>query len=292
MIDVRQPSKSAEDNAEALLLGHTANVCSLSVDPAGAFIVSGAWDSQARLWPVGKWECETVFEGHQHAVWGVLAYSSDTIITASADQKLRIFTTKGKLVREFQGGSSPIRALCRVLHNPNADFASADNEGIIKLWKLSGQQTGELRGHESFIYSLACLPTGELVSSGEDRTVRIWKDGNCVQTITHPAISVWSVAVCDETGDIVSGASDNIVRIFSRKEGRFANAETTRLFNEAVEASAIPQQTLPDINKESLPGPDFLVQKSGTKDGQVQMIKQPNGSITAHQWQTGEHASI
>lgn len=65
MIEVREPSKKPEDNAEALLLGHSHNVCSLDVDPAGRFIVSGSWDAEARIWPVGKWECETVLRGHE-----------------------------------------------------------------------------------------------------------------------------------------------------------------------------------------------------------------------------------
>lgn len=50
-------------------------------------------------------------------------------------------------------------------------------------------------------------------------------DGNCIQTITHPAISVWSVAVCPETGDIVTGASDRVVRVFSRDQARWADEE-------------------------------------------------------------------
>jgi phospholipase A-2-activating protein len=65
VIEVREPSKKPEDNAEALLLGHSHNVCSLDVDAAGRFIVSGSWDAEARIWPVGKWECETVLRGHE-----------------------------------------------------------------------------------------------------------------------------------------------------------------------------------------------------------------------------------
>ena len=38
------------------------------------------------------------------------------------------------------------------------------------------------------------------------------------------------------------------------------------------------------VNKEQLPGPEFLQQKSGTKDGQVQMIREADGSVTAHTW--------
>lgn len=179
-----------------------------------------------------------------------------------------------------------VRALCRVSkgHASGADFASASNDGVIRLWTLSGRQVGELHGHDSFIYSLASLPSGELISSGEDRTVRIWQGYECVQTITHPAISVWGVRACAENGDIVSGASDRIVRVFTRDKRRYAAAEALRQFEESIKASAIPQQQLGDVNKEKLPGPEFLQQKSGTKEGQVVMIREGDGSVTAHQW--------
>lgn len=81
IIEVRQPGKAPEENAEALLLGHSNNVCALDVSPEGDFIVSGSWDGTARLWGVGKWECEALLEGHEGSVWTVLAYDRKTIIT-------------------------------------------------------------------------------------------------------------------------------------------------------------------------------------------------------------------
>ncbi len=74
------------------------------------------------------------------------------------------------------------------------------------------------------------------MSSGEDRTARIWNGRECVQTITHPAISVWSVAVCRESGDIVSGASDKMALVFTRSQDRVANAEVLRAFEESVKS--------------------------------------------------------
>jgi phospholipase A-2-activating protein len=142
----------------------------------------------------------------------------------------------------------------------------------------------ELHGHENFIYSLAALPDGQLASSSEDRTLRIWDSQKCIQTITHPAISVWAVAACSANGDIVTGASDRIVRIFTRATERYADPAAIEQFNDDVRSSSIPQQALPNINKEQLPGPEFLTQKSGTKEGQVQMITEANGNISAYQW--------
>lgn len=282
-IEVRQPSKMLFEQAEALLHGHSNTICTLDVDPEGSFIVSGAWDNEARVWSIGKWECESILEGHEGSVWAVLAYDSETIITGCADQKIRLFHKTGKRLSSFQASKAPVRALCRLpaTHPSGGNFASADNEGVIRFWKLTGKLMGEACGHESFIYSLASLSTGEIVSSGEDRTLRIWKGSDCVQTITHPAISIWSVAVCPDNGDIVSGTSDKIVRVFTRSDDRVADKCTLNEFENSVKNSAIP---MPDINKEKLPGPDFIKSKSGTKDGQVQMIRENDGSITAYTW--------
>jgi phospholipase A-2-activating protein len=187
-----------------------------------------------------------------------------------------------------------VRALCKLPpgHPSGAEFASASNDGIIRLWTINGKQLGELHGHESFIYSLASTASGEIVSSGEDRTLRVWKGNECIQTITHPAISVWGVAVCAENGDIVSGASDRIVRVFTRSPERVADVETTKQFEDSVKDSSIPQQQLGEVNKEKLPGPEFLTQKAGTKEGQVQMIRELDGSVTAHTWSVGKFLKL
>jgi phospholipase A-2-activating protein len=199
---------------------------------------------------------------------------------------IRIFNTSGKLLKTIKDSRDVVRALCKLPagHPSGAQFASAGNDGIARLFTLNGDLVGELHGHESFIYSIAVTPSGELVTSGEDRTVRIWRGNQCVQTITHPAISVWGVAVCKETGDIVTGASDRVARIFTKDTSRQADPAGIQQFENAVKESAIPQQQVGNINKEKLPGPEFLKQKSGTKDGQVQMIREDNGSVTAHTW--------
>ncbi|KAJ6072264.1 hypothetical protein N7467_010349 [Penicillium canescens] len=294
IIEARQPGKGAEDNADAMLLGHGHNVCALDVSPNGSWVVSGSWDSTARLWKVGKWECEAVLEGHEASVWAVLAYDDNTIITGCADKMIRIFNTSGALLGSVQNSNDVVRALCKLpASNPTgAQFASASNDGIIRLYTLEGQLVASLHGHESFIYSLAALPSGELVSSSEDRTVKIWSGTQCVQTITHPAISVWSVAACSQTGDIVTGASDRIARVFSRNPDRYAAPEAVNLFDQAVKESSIPAQQVGQINKEELPGPKFLKEKSGTKEGQVQMIRENDGSVTAHTWSSASQEWI
>lgn len=291
VIDVREPGAAPDSNAERLLLGHAHNVCTLDAPADGRHLVSGGWDKQARVWDIERAETVAELKGHEASVWAVLVYDDKHILTACADRHIRVFHPHGKLLNDIGELPDVVRALCKLpdRHSSGAAFASAGNDQIIRLWTLDGVEIGQLHGHEAFIYSLAALPNGDIVSSSEDRTVRVWRDGACIQTITHPAISVWTVAVCQENGDIATGASDRMVRVFTRDPQRQADPETIQTFEDSVRASSIPQQTTGDgenINKEKLPGPEFLTSKSGTKEGQVQMIREDNGNVTAHTWST------
>ncbi|ORY55694.1 ubiquitin homeostasis protein lub1 [Pseudomassariella vexata] len=297
-LDVRKTTAVSGDNAERLLPGHANNVCALAVTPSGKYFVSGSWDHTARVWSSEKWDTDISLIGHEGAVWDVLPLSDAVVVTGCADKNIRIFDLRKQSAGQAEARSTiytpdVVRGLCRVPagHPAGAEIASSHNDGVIRLWKLTGQQVAELRGHESFVYRLAALPSGELVSAAEDRTVRVWRGTECVQTITHPAISVWTVVACPN-GDIASGTSDGIVRIFSRAAERVASADVIQNFDEAVKSSSIPQQQLGDINKEKLPGPEFLTTKAGTKEGQVQMIREDNGSISAHTWSSAAQSWI
>ena len=74
VIEVRQPSKLPQDNADGLLLGHAGNVCAL---------VSGSWDTEARVWQIGNWESVAVLQGHTASVWAVSFYDKETILTGT-----------------------------------------------------------------------------------------------------------------------------------------------------------------------------------------------------------------
>ncbi|GAA5802174.1 hypothetical protein HPULCUR_007635 [Helicostylum pulchrum] len=133
------------------------------------------------------------------------------------------------------------------------------------------------------------LSTGEFVSSGEDRTVRVWKDGQCIQTLQQPCISVWSVAGLPN-GDIVVGGSDSVVRVFTREAERMAVPEAQKEFDDLLANQAIPANQLGDINKEKLSGPEAL-QQPGKKEGQVVMINM-GATVEAHQWSGNEWQKI
>lgn len=78
VISITQPiPRDPTTDPDYLLLGHQSNVCCLNV--FGDVIVSGSWDGTARTWK--NWNEQYILEGHEQAVWGVLALTETLIIT-------------------------------------------------------------------------------------------------------------------------------------------------------------------------------------------------------------------
>ncbi|KAH9276966.1 hypothetical protein BASA83_000481 [Batrachochytrium salamandrivorans] len=260
------------------LIGHTENVCALSLAENGD-LLSGSWDKTAKVWRDGV-ELHTL-SGHTQAVWSVLAVDSDTYLTASADKTIK-FWVGAKNTKTFTKHKDVVRSLTLV---PGVGFASCSNDGAVFIWNFDGVVLSELYGHTSFVYSLDCLPSGELITGGEDRSVRVWKDNGLLQTMTQPCTSVWCVAAIPN-GDIMAGGSDGVVRVFTRSSTRRAETEIIQAFDAEVSKTSIPSNSIGDVDKSKLPGLDALG-AFGTKDGEVKMIRVGN-VVEAHQWSVAE----
>lgn len=79
--------------------------------------------------------------------------------------------------REFDAHGDIIRCFTEI---PGIGFASCSNDETIKLWTIDGQNLAEMKGHTGFVFSICSLDSGEIISGGDDRTVRIWRDGKNV----------------------------------------------------------------------------------------------------------------
>ena len=165
------------------------------------------WDLQT-MSSVGK------LEGHEQAVWSVLCLDDGGILTASADRSIKLWRTK-TCVHTFLGHSDCVRSIALF---PNVGFVSCGNDGSVRLWALSGECLMHKQVSESFLYGVAVLQTLEVVVVGEDKTCKVFRDGDVVCTLQHPG-SVWSVGCTDE-GDIITGCSDAIARVFTRSTVR------------------------------------------------------------------------
>ena len=137
----------------------------------------------------------------------------------------------------FTGHTDAVRALAVV---DKTQFLSASNDAHVRRWSASGDCLGTYSGHTNYIYSLALLGSGgdSWVTGGEDRSVRVWKDGQVVQTLYLPVISVWGVAALSN-GDIAAACNDGCVRVFTKDAGRVAPAEVVAAYEEELSKVAV-----------------------------------------------------
>lgn len=261
------------------LIGHQGNVCSLSFQDG--VVISGSWDKTAKVWKEGSLVYN--LQAHNASVWDakVVSFSENKFLTASADKTIKLWQND-KVIKTFSGiHNDVVRHLAVV---DDGHFISCSNDGLIKLVDMhTGDVLRTYEGHESFVYCIKLLPNGDIVSCGEDRTVRIWskENGSLKQVITLPAISIWSVD-CMSNGDIIVGSSDNLVRIFSQEKSRWASEDEINELSTQVEKSTISSKTI-EFDESKL-SPYEISQSPGRKEGQIVVVKSPQGTIEAHQF--------
>jgi WD40 repeat protein len=72
-----------------------------------------------------------------------------------------------------------------------------------------------LRGHTSFVRSVAAAPDGRIITSSADCTVKVWRDGACERTIQAHTMDVNCVAVLPGGARFVSGADDGTAKLWT-----------------------------------------------------------------------------
>ncbi|EDO18012.1 hypothetical protein Kpol_1054p60 [Vanderwaltozyma polyspora DSM 70294] len=274
------------------LVGHGGNVCSLRLQQGT--LISGSWDKTSRVWSQGVERY--VLKGHTASVWDACPVPhfdgtlQDVFITASADKTVRLWK-KDQQVQCFTGIHEDVIRKVSVLDN-GRKFVTASNDTTIKICDLeTGSVLKTLSGHESFVYSVIISPKSkELISCGEDRSVRIWSyEGDVQQVIRLPAISIWCVDVLPN-GDIIVGSSDNTIRIFTRDSAKIASKEEIDEFEKSVANFSLSSKTM-DFDESKL-SPYEILQQPGKKEGQVAVVKSPTGVIEAYQFSQGKWSKV
>uniref|UniRef100_A0A0D9WV36 Phospholipase A-2-activating protein n=1 Tax=Leersia perrieri TaxID=77586 RepID=A0A0D9WV36_9ORYZ len=249
--------------------GHTSQVTGLVVDNSGD-IISSSMD----WWRNGN--TVEVWEAHKVAVQTVLKLSSGELFTGSSDSTIKLW--KGRTcLHTFTGHADTVRCLAEM---PGLGILSASHDGTIKMWALTGQAILEMIGHTSLVYSVDAHSSGVIVSGSEDRSMKIWKDGICVQSIEHPGC-IWGAKFL-ENGDIVTACSDGIVRIWTTDNYRFCSDEDLAAFTDLISQYTLSRKTVSGLKLSDLPGIEAL-QVPGNSDGQTLIIREGDNGV-AYSW--------
>jgi len=199
--------RQEDDNQQTLISfwkGHDMTVTCVDLDSThGTTAYSGSKDNSVLCWDVERESCKATiipqwrklhFKEHHIGFGEVLALAASDdgryLATGGRDSLVRIFdlriagksdgsrvdtnTEQGAPVATFRGHKGAVTAL--TFRSQSLQLFSGGEDGIIRYYSLEEMlYMDALYGHQSGITSLDCFQKERPVSTGRDRTARLWK---------------------------------------------------------------------------------------------------------------------
>ena len=261
---------------------HGGPVNSIAVLSDGS-VVTGAWDGILRIWAPATGRCVSQVAGHQHGV-EVCVLDGDRIVSGSGNKAIHIIDN-GKVTRRIPNAHG--HSIRKLIPHP-LGFASAGNDGCVKVWTRDGDELQVIEAHTDsgeqapHVYGLALNPlTDELISCGE-MGVRVWRGGQCVQSLPHPGTVRAVKALAN--GDIVTACADRIARVWTRSPTRYASEAARHEYEEMSKLMAAAGGGMEALDDSTLPDESVIETRRGQKDGEVLVVNRKGTGGFAYQW--------
>lgn len=164
-------------SARAQFNGHTKDVTSLSLHPAGTWLASGSADGSVRIWDITSGQTVRTLSGSNSAIFAVsFSHDGKRLAAGGADKSIRLWSAPDfQSEQSLNVGNGTIQAL--TFSPDDRLLASAHSDAVVRLSELSSSTAPrELRGHAGGISTLSFDDEGKwLLSGSDDGSVRIWE---------------------------------------------------------------------------------------------------------------------
>jgi WD40 repeat protein len=214
-------------------------IMSIAFNPAGALVAVGDKGGTVRLWQFPQ----MIENMNLPAYWSqqdntgaayAVAFSPDgeTLVRCGqTDIKLYAVPAPGGL---FQGPAKPERSianpgsmpqLCALYSKDGKTLFTGGGDGLIRWWDAdTGEKTGEFRGQNGMVWSIALHPEGNLLvsASSGDHGARLWDfdvvlQARDLQGHTGP---VWMASFSPDGQRVVSAGADRSAKVWDAATGK------------------------------------------------------------------------
>ena len=205
--------------------GHQDAVYSIALSPNGKILASGSYDQKIKLWDTANGKELNTLSGHNGAVFG-LAFRPDgkILASASADRTVKLWNVEsGKRTDTL---SQPLKDQYAVVFSKDGKRLFAGGaDSRIRVWQISEtavETTNPMLdahfAHEGTILRLALSQEGHrLISSADDRTVKLWDATELKQQRVFDQQSDWVSAVTFADERVVVGRMDGTLEIYEAR---------------------------------------------------------------------------
>ena len=209
------------------IVGHRDSLYAVAISPDEKLVATGGYDQDIKLWDAATGQEVRTITGHNGAVFD-LAFGREgkLLASASADRTVKLWdVATGNRLDTF---GQPLKEQYAVVFSPDGRrLAGGGVDNRIRIWEISNtakEGTNPLAitrfAHEGAIVELAWSRDGKtIVSSAEDRTVRVWNADDVIERLSLVLQPDWPAALALGT--------DNKTLLVGRLDGSFAFYDDT-----------------------------------------------------------------
>ena len=159
---------------------------------------------------------KNTFSGHKDIILDV-AFSPDsqTIVSASADNTIKVWQPDGKLLKTLTGHKDTV---LDVAFSPDGKIiASASQDNSVKLWNRQGKLLQTLTGYGGGVNQVAFSPDGKfLATASEDKTVRLSNlEGKLINVFLGHNSGILELTFNHEGNMVATGDRNGILKIWN-----------------------------------------------------------------------------
>ncbi|ORY81939.1 putative U4/U6 small nuclear ribonucleo protein Prp4 [Protomyces lactucae-debilis] len=206
--------------------------CSIArFSPDGAWIATGAWSGDVRIFDSTALEQTRRTVGHTDKVSGLAWHPQATL--GQSPSALNYISGGGEgdvCLWSLQGSEEPLARLqghtgrvARCVFHPSGKYiASASFDGTWRFW--DAETTTELleqEGHAHEVYALACQDDGALLASGGlDAIGRVWdlRSGKTIMVLDGHVKPIQGLDFSPDGYTIVSGSADDTIKVWDVRQ--------------------------------------------------------------------------